>query len=112
MFEDLYPIMGVLLYLGKGDNRLVIGERNAMISAYKTLCPDSRLTDQLINCSINEMNVPSKTKFKHLVIELASMDIQIQRLVLNAAGEMFASRKKLNLVEQEGMAELSKRLCR
>lgn len=110
MYDELYPVMGVLLYLGKGDKRLVIEERNAMISAFKNLCPDPRLTDELINNGINEMIVPSKTKFKRLVVELVSMEENVHALVKDAATRFFASRKKLNATEQEGMDELKKRL--
>jgi hypothetical protein len=110
MHDELYPVMGVLLYLGKGDKRLVIEERNAMIDLFKTLCIDPRLCDELINNSINEMIVPSKTKFKRLVLELVAMGEDIHVLVIDALERFFASRKKLNAIEQEGMDELRKRL--
>lgn len=35
MSEDLYPLMGVLLYLCKGDNRLMIDERNILIKVFR-----------------------------------------------------------------------------
>ena len=110
MHENLYPVMGVLLYLGKGDRRLAIEDRNAMIDTYKTLCPDPRLTDQMINDSINEMSLPSATQYKQLVGELSTMAPETQSLVLAAARRIFASREKLNTVEQAGMDELHKQL--
>jgi hypothetical protein len=110
MHGELYPVMGVLLYLGKGDRRLMIEERNAMIDAYKTLCPNPRLTDQMINDRINSMAVPSATQYKQLVGELSTMAPETQALVLAAAGRFFASRKKLNSVEQEGLNELHEQL--
>jgi hypothetical protein len=110
MHENLYPVMGVLLYLGKGDRRLAIEDRNAMIDTYKTLCPDPRLTDQMINDSINEMTLPSAIQYKQLVGELSTMGPETQSLVLAAARRIFASREKLNTVEQAGMDELHKQL--
>lgn len=110
MYDELYPVMGVLLYLGKGDKRLVIEERNAMIDVFKALCQDPRLTDEMINNGINEIMVPSKTKFKRLVLELVAMEENVHALVINAATRFFASRKKLNVIEKEGMDELRKRL--
>jgi hypothetical protein len=110
MYDELYPAMGVLLYLGKGDKRLVIEERSAMIDVFKALCHDPRLTDEMINNGINEMMVPSKTKFKRLVLELVAMEDNVHALVIDAATRFFASRKKLNVIEQEGMDELRKRL--
>ena len=110
MHGDLFPVMGILLYLGKGDRRLVIEERNAMIDVYKTLCPDPRLTDQMINDSINAMTVPSATQYKQLVAELSTKAPETQALVLAAAGRFFAFRKKLNSVEQEGLNELHEQL--
>ncbi|MEI7951611.1 MAG: hypothetical protein WCH37_02885 [Synechococcaceae cyanobacterium ELA182] len=110
MHGDLYPVMGALLYLGKGDRRLMIEERNTMIDAYKALCPDPRLTDQMINDSINEMAVPSTAKYKQLVAELSTMNPEIQDLATVTARRFFASRKKLNAVEQEGMDELHRQL--
>lgn len=74
MTEDLYPVMGVLLYLGKRDNRFMIHERNILINAFRTVCDDQRLTDDLINQGINDMFVPSRTKYKMLVKELVQMD--------------------------------------
>ena len=110
MHGDLYPVMGVLLYLGKGDRRLMIEERNAMIDAYKTLCPDPRLTDPMINDSINDMAVPSTANYKQLVAELSTMSPDIQALATATARRFFASRKKLNAVEQAGMDELHRQL--
>jgi hypothetical protein len=110
MFEDLYPVMGTLLYLCKGDKRLMIEERNILIKVFQELCGDPRLTDEIINKGINEMAVPSRTKYKNLVKELSAMNDIIKSIVLNASKDIFASRKKLNPIEEEALSELSKRL--
>ena len=110
MTEDLFPVMGILLYLGKGNKRLMIDERNVIIQTYRTLCPDPRLTDRMINDGINEITPPSKTKYKQLVTELSGMDLEIQTLVAGAAMRLFASRKALNSIEKEGLKELSQKL--
>ena len=110
MHGDLYPVMGVLLYLGKGNRRLAIDKRNAMIDTYKALCQDPRLSDSMINDSINAMNRPSATEYKRLVAELSTMAPETQALVLATARRFFASSKQLNAVEQEGLNELHNQL--
>jgi hypothetical protein len=110
MFEEFYPIMGVLLYLCKGDRRLMINERTILIRVFYQLCNDARLTDEAINDGINEMNVPSRTKYMSLVKQLSSMSDDIQSLTVESAKEIFASRKKLNPIEEEALKELYKRL--
>jgi len=110
MHGDLYPVMGVLLYLGKGNRRLAIEKRNAMIDTYKALCQDPRLSDSMINDSINAMNRPSATEYKRLVAELSAMAPETQALVLATARRFFASSKQLNAVEQQGLNELHNQL--
>jgi hypothetical protein len=110
MHEDLYPVMGVLLYLGKGDKRLMIDERNIIINCFKEICSDQRLTDEMVNDGINEMVTPSRTKFKKLVGKLAKMDLETQEIVARASSQLFSSRKKLNPIEEEAMNELRKKL--
>lgn len=111
MSEDLYPLMGDLLYLCKGDNRLMIDERNILIKVFQAVCDDPRLTDEIINDGINEMMVPSRTRYRALVKELSEMDPRIQSLALDASKQIFSSRKKLNPIEEEGLNELNKRLA-
>jgi hypothetical protein len=110
MFEDLYPIMGVLLYLCKGDKRLMIEERNVLIKVFQTICNDSRLTDEMINNGINEMKTPSRTRFRGLVKELSEMKPEIRSIAFEASKQIFSSRKTLNPIEEEGLNELNKRL--
>jgi hypothetical protein len=112
LFEDFYPIIAVLVYLGKRDRRLMIDERTVIIQVCQTLLPDPRLTDKMINDRINEMKVPSPTRYKHLLTDLSGMEIQIQTLVLHAAKKLFASRKILNSTEKEGLEALNKALIR
>jgi hypothetical protein len=112
LFHDFYPIIAVLLYLGKRDRRLMIDERTVIIQVCQTLLPDPRLTDKMINDRINEMKVPSPTRYKQLVTDLSGMDTQSQTLVLQAAKRLFATRKILNSTEKERLEVLNKALLR
>jgi len=69
-----------------------------------------RLTDKMINDRINDMKVPSTSRYQRLVTELSGMDTEIQSLVLHAANRLFASRKTLNSTEKEGLEVLKKTL--
>lgn len=108
IFDDFYPAISVLLYLGKGNRRLMIDERTVIIQVCQTLHPDPRLTDKMINDRINDMKVPSTSRYQRLVTELSGMDTEIQSLVLHAANRLFASRKTLNSTEKEGLEVLNK----
>jgi len=110
LLEDFYPIIAILIYLGKRNRRLMIDERTVIIQVCQTLLPDPRLTDKRINDRINEMKVPSPTRYKRLVTDLSGMDIQIQTLVLHSAKKLLASRKILNSTEKEGLEALNQTL--
>ena len=90
----------------------MIDERTVIIQVCQTLLPDPRLTDKMINDRINEMKVPSPTRYKQLVTDLSGMDTQSQTLILQAAKRLFATRKILNSTEKEGLEVLNKALLR
>jgi len=110
IFDNFYPVISILLYLGKGNRRLMIDQRNVIIQVCQTFYPDPRLTDEMINDRINDMKVPSPSRYQQLVTELSGMDTEIQSLVLHAANRLFASRKTLNSTEKEGLEVLKKTL--
>lgn len=111
MYSDLYPPMGVLLHLGKGDRRLMKGERSILIATFQVLCADERVTDELVNDELDRLTVPSRTAFRRLLIEMKTYGPEIKSLVLESSEKLFSTRKKLNPLEKEGLEAVQKSLA-
>lgn len=65
MREDLYPVMGVLFYLCKGDNRIMANERKVLVEIFYSLCEDPRLTDTIINDGISKYHFHQEQNTKN-----------------------------------------------
>ncbi len=110
--SDLDAAIGVLLFLGKGDRRLMQHERDILIRVYGLLYKEGGLSPDQISGRIDCMNTPSRTRYKVLVSQVKSADLEVRRIVLDSAEGLFSKRKTLNPVEVEAMETLKSKVMR
>jgi len=105
-----YDTLRVLLYVGKADGQFRQAERNIYLDVCQTISTDSRLTRELIDGLLENIQDLSVSAFKQAVTRLSKQSIETQSLVLNAAERMIATQRTVHAVEQEAIDYMRDRL--
>jgi len=104
------PIANRKTFYCKADGQLRQAERNIYLDVCQTISTDSRLTRELIDGLLENIQDLSVSAFKQAVTRLSKQSIETQSLVLNAAERMIATQKTVHVVEQEAIDYMRDRL--
>lgn len=109
--ETEYDTLRVLLYVGRSDGQFRQAERQIYLDVCQTISADSRLTREIVDRLIENLDDLSITAFKQAVTRLTKKSPETQALVLDAAQRMIATQKTVHGAEQEAIDYMKKRLA-
>jgi uncharacterized HAD superfamily protein len=111
LLESEYDALRVLLYVGRSDGQFRQAERQIYLEVCQAISQDSRLTREIIDRLIENLDGLSVTAFKQAVTRLTKQSAETQSLVLDAAQRMIATQKTVHAVEQEAIDYMRQRLA-
>jgi hypothetical protein len=103
LLETDYDTLRVLLYVGRADGQLRQAERQLYLDVCQAIATDSRLTLDMIDRLVENIDDLSVNAFKQAVTRLSKQSSETQSLVLRAAEQMIATQKTIHAVEQEAI---------
>jgi len=108
--EENYEVLQVLLYVAKADGSLRAAERKVIVAACKVFTHDPRLTDDMVNKTLNNIDVPSLRTFKVAVGKVHKRgDQSIMRKLIKASQTIVNTQKTVTATEQEALDYMAKR---
>lgn len=100
---DEHDTIRVLLYVGKADGQLRVAEKIIIREACVTIAEDARLSADVIDQLLAEMEVPTLHAFKLAVGRIAKQAPAKQLFVLSTAARMVATQKSVHASEQAAL---------
>ena len=110
LLANEFDTLRVLLFVGKADGQFRAEEKAVIRDACVTITNDARLTVNMIQQLLNEMDVPSLQAFKLAVGRLAKRDSTQRALVMSVAEKIVATQKTIHPAEQEALDYMKRRL--
>ncbi len=107
--EAEFDVLRILLFVGKADGQLRAAEKAVIREVCLALANDSRLTDEMIDESLQSMSVPTLQAFKLAAGRISKRDESSRSTVLAAAEKMVATQKTVHPAEAEALSYLRKR---
>lgn len=107
---DELDVLRVLLYVGKADGQFRAAERAIVRETCAGLVNDSRVTDEMLDRVLGELQVPTLAAFRLAVGRLARKGEASRGLVVSAAERMVATQKSVAAAEAEALEYLRQRL--
>lgn len=108
-----FPVLDILLYVGKADGQLRAPERKVIAAACKVFTHDLRITQDQVDDLLGYTPVPSLHSFKIAVGRINKLrDEVIKRKLLAASRTIIATQKNVSPGEQEALDYMVKRFAK
>lgn len=110
LLEAEFDVLRILLFVGKADGQLRAAEKAVIREVCVVLSKDSRLTDEMIDESLQSMSVPTLQAFKLAAGRIAKRDEASRSTVVTAAERIVATQKTAHPAEADALSYLQRKL--
>lgn len=108
-----FPVLDILLYVGKADGQLKAPERKVIAAACKVFTHDLRITQDQVDDLLGYTPVPSLHSFKIAVGRISKLrDEAVKRKLMAACRTIIATQKTVSAGEQEALDYMVKRFAK
>ena len=110
LLEEDYQYLRVLLFVGKADGRLTKNEVAVIADACRDLSGDERITVELVQKMLKDMDVPTLHAFRMAVGKMVSFPEKKRMAAIQQAERIIATQKTVHPAEQEAIEYMRQRL--